>query len=266
MKRIFFVNGYTRGCQALEPYWTEKGIQFLEAAKNYMGGTCVYAFVNGEGPWYSRAMARFKKGQTYAKQFLATNPTISPQLETLCFVTHSMGAAFAEGMIAVFAEAGFRIEKIVHFAPADATNLRIPSITRSFSRVQLNLEGDKTLSNIKHPFTHFLNFHIEAVQVYGMACTDVKMLHPNVSPKDQRNWDFHYDSKTFAYVWTYLQHLEDLAAQVPPNSSQIPLKKDKAPVFKALAFHGKTYKLDENTSRGEKLNYLAVAKKRRCFW
>jgi hypothetical protein len=265
MKRIFFVNGYTRGCKPLEPYWTEKGTQFLEAAKNYFGGTCVSDFVNGEGPWYSRANARFKKGQAYARQFLETNPTMAPHDGTLCFVTHSMGAAFAEGMIAVLVKAGFTIEKIVHFAPADATNLSIPLATRSLSRVQLNLVGDKTLSNIKHPFTHFLSFHIEAVHLYGMACTDVKMLHPSVSPKDQRNWDFHYDTKTFAYVWTYLQRLEELAEQVPPNSSQIALNKDKAPVFKALAFHGITYKLDENTSRGAKLNYLAVARKRRCF-
>ena len=50
---------------------------------------------------------------------------------------------------------------------------------------------------------------IAGVDHYGLLQTDVRTMHPDVSPKDQQNWDFHYDTKTFAVVWEYIRLLQE---------------------------------------------------------
>ena len=205
MKRtlLIFVNGYTRGCQPYRPYWTEKGTQFLDAAALYFN-TSDFHFVNGGAPWYSTAGMRFRKGFRYAEQQRGKWEAY----ENFCFVSHSMGAAFAEGMAAYFVQQGLKIAEIVHFSVADAESIRIAPETASIRRTQLELEGDRTLRQ-KNRFKWKPVRMIAGVDHYGLLQTDVRTMHPDVSPKDQQNWDFHYDTKTFAVVWEYIRLLQE---------------------------------------------------------
>lgn len=202
---LIFVNGYTRGCQPLKPYWTEKGLQFLDAAAAYFGASPDFEFVTGQGPWYSSAAMRMRKGYRFASE----NRVKFQNYDRLFLVGHSMGCAFAEGMALYFTQHRLQVCEIVHLSAADAESIRIPPETASIPRVQLEMQGDRTLIR-KNKFKWKSERMISGVSHYGLLQTDVKRMHPQVSPKDHDRWDFHYDTKTFGVVWEYIRILKDM--------------------------------------------------------
>lgn len=206
-KLIVFVNGYTYGCFPLKPYWTEKGDQFLNRSATFFGGDNTFYFVNGEGRWYSFAHNRFQQGRKFVlDNSVELLPLFSSKVE-VNFVSHSMGAAFAEGMILELSKLKIPIRNVVHFSVADAQKIEIPKETLHIKRIQLSVSGDKTLRKA-NPFTPSKKYRIPQVKFYGHLKTNVHQLHPEVLPKDQLKWDFHYDTKTYGYVWDAVKILE----------------------------------------------------------
>ncbi|MGV3631912.1 MAG: hypothetical protein ACO1O6_11945 [Bacteroidota bacterium] len=246
---LVFVNGYTRGCEPLKPYWTEKGTQFPDAAALWFDIPELY-FVNGEGRWYSTAESRFRNGWQYAEAQMHT----FKGYREICFVSHSMGAAFAEGMAFCLMQQGLKVSRIVHFSVADAESLRIPSETLSINRIQLEMQGDRTLQ-WKNRFKWKPSRMIPGVNHYGLLKTDIRSMHPQVSSQDQQKWDFHYDTKTFGVIWDYVRELEKISLSANPDGSFTLDKSANQAVFLALLWERRLLNLDEQQSTEKTLLY-----------
>lgn len=264
---IIFVNGYTHGCRPLEPYWTEKGTQFLDAASLYFGGNCKHYFVNGEGAWYSSAKSRYRKGKDFALTHLTEiQAKLKPEAK-IFFVTHSMGTAFAEGMTEVLLEKKLQVGKLVHFSTADAKKIVFSENSKAIPRVQLNMTLDKTLRKHANPFTHFLNYKIPEIHVYGEVRSDIQQMHPLVLSKHQKEWDFHYDTKTFASVWRYLQQLENTHVAFDETTKQFYMNNENLRcVFRTLFWENSYLLLNEKSLNEKRLIYQEVRLRRRWFF
>lgn len=205
-KLILFVNGYTLGCKPLKPYWTEHGAQFLDAANDFFGGTCTHFFLNGEGAWYSSAKGR----KNLAIRELKNAALLSAirRHEEIFIVTHSMGAAYAEGLLEIHDSLHLKTKLIVHFSPSDAHRLLI-SDKGKIKRLQMTLKGDRTL-NRRNFFVNEEKRKIAGVSVFLFANPDLRKLHPKVGEHDIKKWDSHYDTKTFAYVWEMIRFMDQM--------------------------------------------------------
>lgn len=235
---VIFVNGYTRGCRPLKPYWMEKGTQFLDGAVAYFGNSPGFYFVNGRGPWYSTAKMRFRAGSSYAASRLEEFRSY----DRICFVAHSMGCAFAEGMVSVLHEKGFSVAEIVHLSVADARSIKIPAETKYIPRIQLEMQGDRTLTR-KRRLGSGPQVSVPGVNAYGLVLTDVYRMHPRVSPKDQQKWDFHYDTKTYGIVWDYIRELKALHLEKSTDGIYRLSNKENDPaIFLELLWEGKLLK------------------------
>ena len=128
-EKIVFVNGLTAigNNTPGKPYWNKR---FIEGAKNYYSDYKSFfsdvTFLNYK---YISADYRFKAGYKYAEEHF--NDLISDlgENETFKFVSHSMGAAFAEGMAKYLEEHGYKIEAIIHINAYQASS--VPSLTKA---------------------------------------------------------------------------------------------------------------------------------------
>lgn len=256
-KIIFFVNGYTYKCKPLKEYWTEKGNQFLDAANDYFGKNCDFLFVNGEGPWYSGANYRFKKGKIFATKMLEDHKNKFTKKTSLFFVTHSMGSAYAEGMISILNEEKFNIKNVIHLSSANAKSIHFSKNLESIERIQIGICGDKTLKLFSNPLPYFSKFKIPKIKIYGEILSDIKEFHPEVTVLDQKKWDFHYDTKTFAYIWKYIENLETINKTFSnKNLKQIKIDNITRFVqFNSFCLDNEFYILDKKTCNSKNLIY-----------
>ena len=113
---IIFVNGLDKfGAKpAGEEYWTQsfKRYSFVDGAKEFFNDNNVL-FIPVKHSLSSTAYERWKNGFDYARDSFINNFKLN-KFETIKFVTHSMGAAYAEGMAAYLLEKGYPVSDIVH--------------------------------------------------------------------------------------------------------------------------------------------------------
>lgn len=122
--------------------WTTKEISNIE-----------YVYYDGSSNWYSSGERRWNDGwERHKKKLdLINDPQLKDkkvfndkgeQQKLLFFVTHSMGAAHAEGMISSWKYHGVKIECVLHFSAADNSDfgVTIPHLTW-----QINLLPDPVL-------------------------------------------------------------------------------------------------------------------------
>jgi RHS repeat-associated protein len=207
---IIFVNGFTYGCEPHRPYWTEKGDQFIDAASSYFHDYNSKLFLNGESfPLYGAAR-RQTMGQEYVRSNLQIFKDAVARGESINIVSHSMGAAFSEGMIEELANNGITVDKVVHFSAADASDIKIASNTLGTERIQLTMTGDMTLDD-SDPFTAPEARKIPGVDIFGIVKFDVDKMHPNASVTSRNEWDSHYDTKTYGAAFDYVRDLENVS-------------------------------------------------------
>lgn len=222
---ILFVNGFTFGCEPFRPYWSssKNPEEFIEAAKKYFGDSHVSegSFINGSGDWFgSMAWSRQASGRKFARAYSKRLAPLQNLSETLKIVSHSMGAAFAEGMIETLVSEGFQIEKVIHFAPAHAKDIHIHPSTLHINRIQINASGDLTIEKIANPFTKEDGFRIPGVRKYGKVHWDPWKYHKTymdyITKKEfPFDLDAHYDLKTYAYAFDWVRDLEAMELQDP---------------------------------------------------
>lgn len=216
---ILFVNGYTLGCEPLRPYWSSSRKdpdEFIDAAKRYFRDEHVSSasFINGSGDWFgSKAWSR----QSYGRK-LGINIAVSirEQLvkgETIKIVSHSMGAATAEGIIETFRSLLLPIEKVIHFCPSNANRIHIHPTTSDVERIQINATGDRVIEHFADPFSDETELVIPGVSRYGKVKWDPWKLHPkHIAYLKDRNLPFdldaHFDLKTYAFVFQWVEDLE----------------------------------------------------------
>ncbi len=229
---ILFVNGYTLGCKPFRPYWSSSKKdpdEFINAAKIYFTDEHVedLSFINGSGDWFgSMAWSRQASGRQYALNNIeAYRKALTPN-EKVHLVTHSMGAAFSEGLIEIFVQHGIVIHKVIHFAPSDAKSIKIVASTKHVERVQVNTTGDLVLEKFANPFATEDELRIPGIPQYGKVKWDPWKYHKKhmdylASKKIPYNLDSHFDTKTFAFVFDWVRDLESL-----PKPEKIAERKD----------------------------------------
>lgn len=128
--RVVFVNGHIGlgSPEGGKVYW-QKDTSFIGVTLKALHGTVTPYYTNVQYKSLSSAANREKDGYVYAAAHLSEiiGPTVAPDT-TPCnlrfrFVTHSMGAAFGEGMARCLADSGFVTDVIVHFEPYQARDI-----------------------------------------------------------------------------------------------------------------------------------------------
>ena len=252
-QKVIFVNGYyayewadvggLMGHRPKEEYW---GTRFVKAAKDYFKDQSAY-FVDGAKTFASSGGYRYDAGYEYAKANYGdiVNGIFDEkgvQKETVKIVTHSMGAAYAEGMIKYLDEKGIKIEKVVHLAPADPSDFN----ASANKTVQLNIEADPVL--VIWSNDPLFSDKIDGVDKYG-----------KVSRGQRNDWGIdmgaHYDTKAAPEIFSMLEDLENIRFKQTDNTMQTPVGTFTGPSnqyeaqgttngtnFKEVSKNGETYK------------------------
>ncbi len=201
-ERIIFVNGYNNQRswwpgtgQNKRDYWSEN---FIEGARKYFGETSEnYQFVDGRGKHNSSGSSRYTAGYEYAKANLTILTDGMAKGETIKIVSHSMGAAYSEGMIQFLQEKGFNVEKVVHFSPSDGDDFKA---NKEPNTIQLTLENDPVLL-----YKDFLN-----AGVHDVANVDMS----GIVNTPENFWkdfiDNHTRTRTDPLVWNMVRDLETI--------------------------------------------------------
>lgn len=109
--------------QAGESYWGGKQSSFVSGAMNYYHDNRAF-FTSEDYGYFSSAIGRMKDGYEYAKNNIKALTGDIKDGETIKFVAHSMGSAFAEGMASYLIESGYTVEEIVHLNAYQAADIR----------------------------------------------------------------------------------------------------------------------------------------------
>lgn len=177
---VIFVNGYwnsgntdlsfieplkkaiaenTIGTQNKRAYWNNA---FLNAAKSHFqrkykdwtsksieNSAITPIFIDGSNVWNSSGKTRFNAGWDEAELLFNTELVDKKvvndsgnQMKKIFIVSHSMGAAHAEGMIAAWSWHGLKIERVLHFSAADNRDFQVKLPTCTY---QINLMPDPVL-------------------------------------------------------------------------------------------------------------------------
>ncbi len=235
-----FVNGYIYGVyqgpfddiKPLRPYWSESKDdpnQFIDAAHTYFKDDGEI-FLNGTGPSMlstapERQLTGIEMGKIVAKELLKEmeeNPNLD--LKELNIVTHSMGAAVAEGMISELMKhpkiaALLKKGEIVHMSACDADAIVISENSKKLKRTQLNYVGDFTLSQADPNSIATGGYQIPGVKRFGVVSSDLEKMHP-WTYKHGGDWDFHYDTKTFKEPWKFIEVLDHKLKNEPSKSGK----------------------------------------------
>ena len=126
-EKIVFVNGKIGGGSppAGINYWGGTNLYnstFINGAKSYYSDDNVFVMTNDYN-YFSSAKERYNSGYLYAKSNIDILTSDISVEEDFKFVTHSMGAAFAEGMATFLIENGYRVSELVHINSFQAADI-----------------------------------------------------------------------------------------------------------------------------------------------
>lgn len=170
---IFFVNGFwgkqkISPCQCnLECYWQYDSIQlkprnnwnynqvqaelFFQESYQYFNTKQVYFVDGGNFTPFTKAKKRRKKGTQFIDNQLDAIIKES-KIDTsfsINFVTHSMGGAYAEGMIEALLKKGFKVGEVLHLSPSEAADIRtFKNKNGPSKRIQVISQSDATVRQV----------------------------------------------------------------------------------------------------------------------
>lgn len=193
---IIYVCGYWNkdmpyaGTEWGQDYW---GDSLKNSAKNYFK-TQKELFINGAGTKFSSGSSRYNDGRKIVSDRFNNKQSkfykeVFQHHRNIMVVSHSMGGAFAEGMISVMNQKGVNIEKVVHLSPADASGFNIALPEKTF---QIDIDWD--------PVLMYKNFD-DAPVIGGIKCSGLA--------KNPRDDEFgHMYTKEQTFVWNWFEDLE----------------------------------------------------------
>ena len=195
---IIYICGYWNtsmpyaGTEWGERYW---GSKLKSSAKAYFGAKKEY-FINGAGTKFSSGNSRFNQGKQFAEARLQNNQSkffneVFKERRKIMIVSHSMGAAFAEGVISVMKKQNVIIEKVVHLSPADTSgfSVNLPNIS-----YQIDIDWD--------PVLMYKNAN-DATKIRNIKFAGIV--------KNPRNDEFgHMYTKEEDFVWKWFEDLENI--------------------------------------------------------
>lgn len=218
-QRVFFVNGYYNtgrlasiaGTRAGRTYWG--GTRYEKAAQDYFKDYSTITndnFIDGRGKWSSSGRDRYNAGYEYAKANFEKLTAGMVEGETIKMVTHSMGGAYAEGMIKYFEENGtYKVEKVLHLSMADPSEV---NMSTNPTTVQLNHKNDAVLGYKNFAEDDF-NSNADVGGVVDKGTVS----------------DSHADTKFDPNVFKEAQDLENIQFTPDPNDTRHPYRKDYIP-------------------------------------
>ena len=198
--RVIFINGYYNtgilsaltGQYGGEKYW---GTSFVNAGMNYFGESSKTPyFIDGRGKWNSSGIERFNAGVKYAKTHFSELISGLAEGEPINFVSHSMGSAYAEGMISYFISQNVKIGEVIHLSSADSSDFK----TNSPNTYQLQYEYD--------PILLYKNFGendlIQGVKRFGFIKYDGSISYSHGKSKfDANTWNALKDLKSIKLLY-----------------------------------------------------------------
>jgi hypothetical protein len=124
-RRIIFINGKIGGGSPPpgEPYWGGRNGSFVKGAQQYFGDYTNPQFIPYQPTYLSSAKDRTEEGREYAKEHLAELTAGLQDGEQFRIVSHSMGGAFAEGVIEVLKENGYIVAQSVFINTFQAADI-----------------------------------------------------------------------------------------------------------------------------------------------
>lgn len=178
-------------------YW---GADFVNAANAYFSASASF-FVDGTGKWNSSGKSRYKAGALFAEteytNIVSMLTGANGGLGSLCFLGHSMGCAYAAGMISFLEGKGISLTKAVMLSPADPHDF---VLNTAATTLQLSICNDVALA--------YKNSLFKSSNIKGMQRSAI--VKTNRSLTD----DFllsHIDTKVNPKVFEYLSDLEHLS-------------------------------------------------------
>lgn len=193
---IIYICGYWNkkmpyaGSEWGEQYW---GIGLKSSAKKYFKSTKEY-FINGAGTKFSSGGDRYKQGKEFAEARLKNQASkfyqeIFKEERRIMVVSHSMGGAFAEGVLSVLKNQKLNIEKVIHLSPADTSGFGVtfPQIT-----YQIDIDWD--------PVLMYKNANDSSI-IRGVKFSGISK-----NPKGDKFG--HMYTKDEAFVWGWFEDLE----------------------------------------------------------
>ena len=144
--KIFFVNGY-------------KGFGSPEGGKNYWNNSFVskakitlkdnnVQFLDVNHSLLSSVNDRYNKGYQYVSEHFKEITQDIEKGETISFVSHSMGAAYSEGMAQALIDNGYDVRLMVHIAPYQAAKISTIGESASILTIDFQTLGDPVISVI----------------------------------------------------------------------------------------------------------------------
>jgi hypothetical protein len=120
--KVIFVNGRIGmgSPKGGEVYW-QKDSTFIDSTLVAMHSTVEPFFTDVQYPLLSKASERKRMGYEYAVEHIGEIAAGSGG--TFRMVTHSMGAAFGEGIAQCLVDRGYKVDIIVHFEPYQAPDI-----------------------------------------------------------------------------------------------------------------------------------------------
>ncbi len=193
---IIYICGYWNskmpyaGTEWGEQYW---GQTLKSSAKRYFRSTKEY-FINGAGTKLSSGQTRYTDGKEFAESRYGNIQSkfyqeVFKNVRRIMIVSHSMGAAFSEGVLSILKQHNVQVEKILHLSPADTSdfNVNFPEIT-----YQIDIDWDPVLMYKNANDTAF----IKGIKYAGLV-------------KNPRVDEFgHMYTKEEAFVWKWFEDLE----------------------------------------------------------
>lgn len=243
---IIYVNGYWNkdlplaGSDIGEKYW---GVRLKDAAKNHFG-TKKELFINGAGTNFSSGKARYKDGLKLANDRLKNTSSkfyieVFKTKRKIIIVSHSMGAAYSEGILEVLKKQGVNVHKVIHFSSADNSdfNVNYPNLT-----YQIDIVWDPVLA--------YKNFN-DAANIKNIRFAGVV--------KNPKNDNFgHMHTKEEAFVFNWFKDLEKVNFQfLRDENKYIRLPSDGMGPSGSVTIKTKKYTA---TNLVHKTNFIKVVK------
>lgn len=139
--RLIFVNGRIgmgspKGAMA---YW-QKDSSFVDSAKVALNSSAEPFFTDVQYSLFSKAGRREKDGYEYAYEHF--EDIVGGCSGPFRLVTHSMGAAFGEGIARCLLEKGLPVDVIIHFEPYQAPDIKTAGSSENILTIDYQVADD----------------------------------------------------------------------------------------------------------------------------
>lgn len=221
-------NSFSDDCTPLGPYWrssSKNSEEFIVASKEFFNKedkSGLEYYLNGStSTMLSGSLSRYNNGIQAAeseilkiKKLIEERKKSKDPLTEINFVTHSMGAAYSEGLIVEMLKDPILKSllingEIVHFSAADAGD--IPKRSDGLKRYQINYKWDYTLAYADgwNDGDGYGGERLDGANKRAVVFAESFEQQLNTLHNGQTDWDFHFDTKTYKNDWDALIILKD---------------------------------------------------------